>query len=61
LQAHALIIGLRHLADPAPVAQRVLEEPEMARFAVQFAPEFLKAFTALLLGLERITFEGFRD
>ena len=61
LQAHALIIGMRHLADPAPVARRVLEEPEMAPFAVQFAPEFLKAFTALLLGLERITTEGNRD
>jgi AcrR family transcriptional regulator len=54
LQAHALIIGLRHLADPAPIARRVLEEPGMAPFAVQFAPEFLQAFTALLLGLERI-------
>ena len=51
LQAHALIIGLWHLADPAPVARQVLEVPEMAPFVVEFAPEFLKAFTALLRGL----------
>jgi AcrR family transcriptional regulator len=51
LQAQALIIGLRHLADPAPVARQVLAEPEMAPLAVQFAPEFLAAFTALLRGL----------
>jgi AcrR family transcriptional regulator len=51
LQAHALIIGLWHLADPAPVARQVLDTPEMAPFMIAFAPELLKAFTALLQGL----------
>ena len=51
LQAHALIIGLRHLADPAPVARQALAEPEMAPFVIAFAPEFLDAFTALMRGL----------
>ena len=51
LQAHALIIGLWQLADPAPVARQVLDTPEMAPFAITFAPELLKAFTALLQGL----------
>jgi AcrR family transcriptional regulator len=54
LQAHALIIGLRHLADPAPVARQVLAEPEMAPFVIAFGLEFLKAFAALLLGLEHM-------
>jgi AcrR family transcriptional regulator len=51
LRTQALVIGLQHLADPAPMARRVLEEPGMEAFAVDFAHEFLEMFTALLLGL----------
>jgi AcrR family transcriptional regulator len=51
LQAHALIIGLWQLADPAPVARQVLDTAEMAPFMIAFAPELHKAFTALLQGL----------
>jgi AcrR family transcriptional regulator len=51
LHTLALVIGLRHLADPAPMARRVMKEPGMEVFAVDFAHEFQATFTALLLGL----------
>lgn len=50
LRAQALVIGLQHLADPAPMARRVMKEPGMQVFAVDFAHEFLATFTVLLLG-----------
>jgi len=55
LRAQALIIGLWQLADPAPSARQLLADPDMAPLAVDFESEFLPAFTALLLGLERMS------
>jgi AcrR family transcriptional regulator len=57
IRTQALAIGLQHLADPAPIARRVLEEPGMEAFAVDFAHEFLETFTALLLGLREMVAE----
>ena len=53
LQSHALVIGLWHLSDPAPIVQQALQKPELRMFEVRFAPEFSTALQALLYGLER--------
>ncbi len=51
LHAYALVIGVQHLADPAPVVRQLLaDKPELAVFDVQFASAFAAAFTALLRG-----------
>ena len=46
----ALIIGLWQLADPAPIIQQVLQEPDFQLFAVQFAAEFSALLQALRSG-----------
>lgn len=52
LRAYALVIGVQHVADPAPVVREVLEAtPEFAPFLVDFQPEFRALLTALLHGL----------
>lgn len=53
LHIYALIIGVQHLADPAPVIQRILAEPGMEQLAVNFADEFPKTLRTLLYGLEQ--------
>ena len=53
LQSHALVIGLWHLSDPAPIVQQALQQPALRMFEVHFAPEFSTALQALLYGLER--------
>lgn len=53
LHIYALIIGVQHLADPAPVIQRILMEPGMEQLAVNFADEFPKTLRTLLYGLEQ--------
>jgi AcrR family transcriptional regulator len=52
LLAHALVIGLQQLADPAPAVRRILQEPELALFRVDFTHELAHALRALLYGLE---------
>ena len=54
LQSHALVIGLWHLSDPAPIVQQALQQPTLRMFEVHFAPEFSTALQALMYGLERI-------
>ncbi len=54
LHIHALVIGLQHLAAPAPIVQQVLaEQPDLQMFAVDFRTEFLTTLTTLLKGLEK--------
>lgn len=48
LRLHALIVGLRHLAAPAPVVQQVLSRPEMQGFIVDFDAELSTLITTLL-------------
>ena len=55
LQSHALVIGLWHLSDPAPIIRQALQHPELRLFEVHFAPEFSTALQALLYGLEQKT------
>src|SRR5437867_317791 len=52
LLVDALVIGLRHLADPAPVVREVLDEPGMDVFDVDFVRELRASLLALLRGLE---------
>ncbi|MGE5335525.1 MAG: TetR family transcriptional regulator [Nitrososphaerota archaeon] len=51
LRAHALIVGLRHLADPAPVIREALRQPDLAPFNISFADELAASVTALLWGM----------
>ncbi len=58
MQCHALVIGFWQLANPAPVVQQVLQQPELQMFQVHFASEFSTALQALLYGLEQIQQES---
>jgi AcrR family transcriptional regulator len=51
LRITALVIGLQHLADPAPLVRNVLYEPDMQLFMIDFADEFSEMLDALLRGL----------
>lgn len=52
LHLHALVVGLRQMAEPAPVVQRLSQRPELAMFRLDFAEELAAALGALLGGLE---------
>jgi AcrR family transcriptional regulator len=52
LQLYALIIGVEHIANPAPIVRQVLREPDMQAFAIPFGPMFFEAALALLRGRE---------
>ena len=52
LRSHALVIGLQHLSDPAPIIRDVLQEPDLQIFEIDFAQEFSGTLEALLDGLE---------
>lgn len=52
LHVHALVSGLRQLADPAPVVRELLQDARLAPLRVEFAPELGFALTHLLRGLE---------
>ncbi|AGC41983.1 TetR family transcriptional regulator [Myxococcus stipitatus DSM 14675] len=49
---HALVTGLRQMADVAPVAREVLAAQHMAPLRVDFTAELTAALTTLLRGLE---------
>ncbi|WP_223641679.1 TetR/AcrR family transcriptional regulator [Corallococcus sp. EGB] len=49
---HALMTGLRQMADIAPVSREVLTLPHMAPLRVDFTAELTAAITTLLRGLE---------
>jgi AcrR family transcriptional regulator len=53
LQCQAIVVGLWHLSDPAPVVRDVFAEPAMHVFDLDFDREFRAMLTALLRGLER--------
>ena len=61
LQSHALVIGLWHLSDPAPIVQQALQQPALHMFEVHFAPEFSTALQALLYGLERTAHKSIQE
>ena len=51
LRIHALVIGLQHMAEPAPLIRAVLAEPHLALFRVDFHSEFFRFLQTLLTGL----------
>ena len=53
LHLHALVIGLRQMADPAPVALQVIEARGMDVFRIDFGSELTVALVSLLEGMER--------
>lgn len=53
LQLEALVIGLRHLADAAPMVRQIMILDEMRVFEVDFDREFRQMALALLRGLEK--------
>ncbi|MBE3561414.1 MAG: TetR family transcriptional regulator [Ktedonobacteraceae bacterium] len=52
LQCDAIVIGLWHLSDPAPVVQQALQQPGLHVFNVHFASELATLLQTLLYGLE---------
>jgi AcrR family transcriptional regulator len=52
IHLHALVTGLRQMADVSPVTREVLALPHMAPLRVDFTQELTEALTALLRGLE---------
>jgi AcrR family transcriptional regulator len=52
IHLHALVTGLRQMADIAPVTREVLATPRMAPLRVDFKAELTAALTLLLRGLE---------
>lgn len=59
LHIQALVIGVQHLAEPAPIVQQALrEEPNLAIFEVDFQTEFRSALESLLAGLETLSHKG---
>ena len=51
MQSQALVVGLWHLCDSAPVVKQVFALPEMRAFQIDFDQEFRQILTALLNGL----------
>ncbi|XXF77548.1 TetR family transcriptional regulator [Myxococcaceae bacterium GXIMD 01537] len=52
IHLHALVTGLRQMADLAPVTREVLAAPHLAPLRVDFQGELTAALTVLLRGLE---------
>jgi AcrR family transcriptional regulator len=52
LRVNALAIGLQHMADPAPIVRRVLDEHALEIFAIDFAREFSATLQTLLYGVQ---------
>ncbi|NKQ36346.1 MAG: TetR/AcrR family transcriptional regulator [Chloroflexi bacterium] len=53
LRTYALVIGLQHMADPAPVVREALiREPELAIFSVNFSSELFTTLVTLLKGMQ---------
>lgn len=53
LHMHALVIGIQHVATPAPVVREVLaREAGLEMFEINFTEELLLTLRALLLGLQ---------
>ena len=52
LRGYALIVGIQHVAEPAPIVRKTLEEPGMAVFKVGFLDELTGTLRTLLYGYE---------
>lgn len=55
LRSYALVIGIQHVSDPAPVIREAMEkEPDLALFNLKFSDEVSETIAILLRGLEHI-------
>lgn len=54
MQLEAIVIGLRHLADAAPVVRQLMTLDDMRAFDVDFDREFRQLALALLNGMNRV-------
>ena len=54
LRLHALLVGLRQMADPAPVVAEVLARPEMESLRVEFEGELAASLAAMVRGMLRV-------
>lgn len=53
VQIRALLVGFQQMSNPSPIVERVLEQPGMGVFRVDFSRDFTAAVVALLQGVER--------
>jgi len=53
LRAHALLIGVRQLSDPAPIMAEAHAQPGLEAFKIDFATEFSDCLVCLLRGMQR--------
>jgi AcrR family transcriptional regulator len=53
VQIRALLLGFQQMSNPSPVIQRVLDQPGMGVFRVDFSRDFTAAVVTLLQGVER--------
>lgn len=51
LRLHALVVGLRQMADPAPVVAEVLARPEMEPLRIDFGAELSGTLAAMVRGM----------
>lgn len=51
LRIHALVVGLRQMADPPPPLRALLDRDELAVLRVEFAPQLRGAIAALATGM----------
>ncbi len=54
LRLHALLLGLRQMADPAPVVAQVLARPEMEPLRIDFSEELSSSLAAMVRGMLRM-------
>lgn len=54
LRLHALVVGLRQMADPAPVVAEVLARPHMEPLRIDFPSELSRSLTAMVRGMLRV-------
>ncbi|MCA9648377.1 MAG: TetR family transcriptional regulator [Myxococcales bacterium] len=51
MRLHALVVGLRQMADPAPVVAQVLARPQMEPLRVEFEEELRGSLAAMVRGM----------
>lgn len=54
LRLHALLVGLRQMADPSPVVAEVLARPEMAPLRIDFEAELADTLAAMVRGMVQL-------
>jgi AcrR family transcriptional regulator len=54
LRLHALLVGLRQMADPSPVVAEVLARPEMEPLRIEFETELADTLAAMVRGMVQL-------